>query len=306
MPRLFDPKIETHVYLNNIKYEIRDLDVEFSIEAFAGSGKKSNPNTAAISIYNLSKKTRDLFSEEHQAIEFYAGHGDDIGLIFVGQTTSVQHVVEDTFIRTDILAGDGFKEFSIQRISKSFKAGTPILTILDDLTAAFDLPVVIDPFLLTSQAGQVLLQGETYDGLVKDAMNDLCGDYTMDWSIQHGTVEVTQKDSPFLADPTAVILSADTGMVGSPEIIERTDQAAKEGKEEKKVFGVKVKSLLNPEIKPKRLVQIVSVNTTSALGQAIDGAPPIDANGVYISDVVRYSGNNFGGEFYVEMEGDIQ
>jgi hypothetical protein len=311
MTLLFDPKCELHVYLNNIKYEIRDLDMDFNIELFAGSGKKSNPNLAEISIYNLNDESRSLFSEQHQAIEFYAGHEGDVGLIFQGQTTGVIHVKEPTGYRTDIFAGDGIRPFTTAKIKKSYKQGTLAIDVINDITSLFGLPVSIEADAFVDLNTEALLKGETYEGLAKEAMNSFCSDRKLDWSIQFGVVEVTNRDYPVLLDPTAIVMSADTGMIGSPEIIERTndrpkDDTLKKGEEQNRVFGVKATMLLTPELKPKRLVQIISQNTNSSLGSKLIGAPPIDANGVYIADVVRYTGNNYGGEFYAEFEGDIR
>jgi hypothetical protein len=304
MTRFFKPACELVVYLGDEGTTIRDLHMEFNIETFAGDGEKSNPNTAKIVIFNLSQETRNLFSEEHQAIEFYAGHNGDLGLIFVGQTTSVTHTKGKTDWMTEIIAGDGIKDFTTNRVNKTYTTGTPVPVILDDLISAMGLPFVIDPFTAATLAPEVLLQSETYAGLAKDALNNLAKDRGFEWSIQFGTIEVTSPDSPFLADPTAVVLSSDTGMVGSPEIIERTREKKKAGTDEKKIYGVRVKSLLTPEIKVKRLVTIITINTQSLIGQLLDGPAPIDANGVYIADRVTYTGNNFGGEFYTIMEGD--
>lgn len=305
MTRLFDPKCELTVYSGTDGFEIKDLDMSFDIETFAGTGEKSNPNTAKISIWNMSTESRNLFGgEEYQAIEFRAGHGDDIGLIFSGQITSVQHVKEKTSYRTDIFAGDGIKEFSTQNFGKSYTSGTLISIILSDLISAMGIPSVIDPVVVETIASEVLLQGETYSGLVKDCLNRFANDYELEWSIQYGVIEVVPRDNPFLVDPTGVVISPDTGMVGSPEIIDRTNARKKSGSEEKNVFGVKVNALLTPELKPKRLFQIITYNTLSKLSAALTGDAPNDANGIYVADSVRYVGDNFGGEFYVEVEAD--
>jgi hypothetical protein len=273
--------------------------MDFSVELFAGEGKKSNPNTAKISIYNLKEDTRNLFSEEHQVIEFYAGHGDDIQMIFSGQTTSVTHVKGNTFYRTDIAAGDGVKDFTTKKISKSYAAGTPSAVVLSDILVAFGMPFVIDPTATSTIAGEVLLQSETYSGMAKDVLNTFTADNGLEWSIQYGTVEVTTRNDPFLADPTGAVISSDTGMIEVPEIIVRTKQ------DNKNTYGIRVKSLLNPEIKPKRLFTIAASNTLlGQISELITDAPPTDGSGNYVADTVKFFGNNYGGDFYVEVEGD--
>jgi hypothetical protein len=118
-----------------------------------------------------------------------------------------------------------------------------------------------------------------------------------------------------LSDPIVVLLSADTGMLEHPILIERTDQAPRKKqrgqKQEtaKNKIGVRVQSMLNPELRPGRLFQVQSSQTVSELAQLSKDRVWIDkADGVYVADTVRYRGNNFTasqGPFYVEVEGDL-
>ena len=59
MTLLFNRKVELHVYLDTEKYVIRDLHMIFDILAT----RDSKPNTAKISVMNLSESTRNLFSD---------------------------------------------------------------------------------------------------------------------------------------------------------------------------------------------------------------------------------------------------
>jgi hypothetical protein len=283
------------------------LHVDFDIETFAGTGKKSNPNTAKIVIYNLNESHRGLFTEEHQAIEFYAGYGDDIGLIFVGETTNVINRKVKTpgaapYWETTIYAGDGIKDWTTRTFSKSYSAGTPVSIVLQDMIATTELPSVIDIF-----EDSMLLAGESYSGLVKDVLNDFTADRGLEWSIQWGVIEVTQKDSPLIRDPTAILLRPDTGMVGSPALIERTTSGKRKATKKKRLFGLRVTSLMNHQIKPKRLIKIESGSQINAVGKLTSKpAPKTQLNGVYIAKNVRYYGSNHSGEYYTEIEADLQ
>lgn len=311
---LFDPRVEVHIYTGGRtlptgeKYIIsrdvdgEDLDVEFDIETFAAQGKKASPNTARISVYNLAEGTRKLLSYEHQAVEVYAGYGDSIGLIFLGETTNITHEHEDVDWRTDIYAADGIKSWETQYFNRSYKAGVLVSKVLADMASAIQLPYSIDTLDI-----DVLLKGQSFAGRAKDVLDEFTKDRGLEWHINHGIVEIMQKDSPFLRDPTVVIVNADTGMIGHPVLIERTNESPKEGKDEKRVVGVRVQSLMNFEIRPKRLVKVEASSTTSVIGQMADDRVFVNsANGVYIADVVRYRGDNFGGEFVTEFEGDMQ
>jgi len=81
---LFNPQVKLVVYADSQSYEITGLYMDFEIKA----STDKEPNKAKISVYNLSEKTRNLFSDSHQAIEFYAGYGDNTVLIFSGETSN--------------------------------------------------------------------------------------------------------------------------------------------------------------------------------------------------------------------------
>lgn len=309
MANLYNRKTELHVYSGGVRTIIKGdndgLDLDFDVEAFAGEGPKSSPNVAKINVYNLRPGKRNLFGEEHQAVELYAGYGDDIGLIFLGETTNVVNTYERNQQRwvTTIYAGDGIKDWSTRYFNRSYSKGTLVSQVLQDMADATGLPSTIDTLDIDT-----LLRGETFSGLVKDVLTDFCEDRGLDWSIQWGVVEITQRDSPLIKDASVEVLRADTGMIESPVLIETTTQKKKKGSGKKKrKFGVRVLSLLNHRIRPKRLVRIESENQVNGIGNLTDEqAPRKDVNGTYIVQKARYFGSVFGQDFYVEIEANLQ
>ncbi len=336
MGRLFGPHCKLEVYAGNKKYTIpgdaNGMHMDFDVSAFAGGKAGSKPNQARITVYGLAEATRQLFTEEHQAISFYAGYGDDPGLIFAGQTTNVVHEQEPAQWRTDIYAGDGVKEFDTLFFIKSFSAGTRITQILDDLCVASTLPYTLNDEVASND--ETLLAGENYAGKVATCLDDLCQDRDWEWSVQHGVIEVTRKSRPLhprtqattLPTP-AVVLSSDTGLIGSPVLMDRTDEEPPEHtvdnknltQEQRRVaemnrtpelrrFAVRMVSLMNYEIRPKRLIELRAQRSTSALGQLMESKTEVlrlDISGLYIAKNVQYYGNNYGGEFRTAVEADL-
>jgi hypothetical protein len=291
MTLLFDPKLELTVFTTgNQAITIKDLHMEFDVTATVDS----KPNQAKIKVHNLSTSTRNLMSDKHQGIEFLAGYGDDVSIIFRGTTTNVLHQKVGTGWETVIYSGDGQKEFSENFFSQSYPAGTPVKRIIQDVSAAMGYSAGADVVLETD----TLLKGASYSGRAKDVMDEVTKDFDYTWAVQWGSLEVLDS-SGFLGNvATAVLLRADTGMLGSPTLIDRTDR-------NKKIVGVRVTSLLNPAIRPGRLIEIQAQSNATTLGSLNKSvAPKTDANGVYICKIVEYQGNNFGGEFIVNVEGD--
>jgi len=288
---LFDPKLELTVFTtDNQSTTIKDLHMDFDVKATVDS----KPNQAKISVYNLSTETRNRLKEKHQAVELLAGYGDDVSIIFRGTTTNVLHKKDGTGWRTDIYSGDGQKEFSENFFSKSYSAGTTVKQIVKDMAATMGYSANTDTVLDTD----TIIKSVSYSGRAKDALDEITKDFDYSWSIQWGALEILDSSGWLSNVPTAVVLRADTGMLGSPTLIDRTDR-------NRKVVGVRVNSLLNPAIKPGRLIEIQSQSTATQLGKLNkSAAAKTDANGVHICKIVEYVGNNYGGEFAVKIEGD--
>ena len=289
MTLLFDRKVELHVFLETEKYVIRDLHMSFDILAT----RDSKPNTAKIMVYNLSEATRNLFSRDTQGIEFWAGYGDELGMIFRGSwdedTSIFKHYKDGPSWVTELETGDGLKEFQQTYFDKSYSQGAQISTILKDVANAMGLPVALD-FITPA----TLNAGAVYSGKAKDVLDDLSNEYGFDWSIQHGSVEVVELGGTVFAETTAVLLSPDTGIVGRP-VVDKD--------------GLKVKTLMFANIKPTRLIQVNPATVATNLGNKEDaiksGIKP-NVNGLYRVDRIRYYGNNFGGDFNCDIESDLK
>jgi len=312
----FNRYVELVMYVGVLRYTIRNLHIEFDIEL----NRDSTPNIAKITIYNLSELTRSLWSQDHQALEFYAGYNPfdlpilpplSVPLLFKGTTINVSHRKVKADWITEIIAGDGNKEFLESYFSKSYKKGTPITQLLTDLALAFKLPFTsdfVDP-------AAIMTRGESYSGKVKDILNQVADDFYLSWSFQNQVLEVVSFNQPPKKDLVATILSSDTGLLEQPILIERSDAAQPKKVDKTKVLnkpirlGVQCKALLNGDLKPSRLFQVISPLPLSSLGiETLKRKGEIKlptASTPYIADKVRHSGSNFGQTYETAIEGDV-
>lgn len=299
MGLLFDRKCEAHIFVGPtggaLKYKIKGLHMAFDILATS----ESKPNTAKVKIFNLSKSTRDLISTDMRGLEFWAGYGDEVGMVFRGsfdkETSTVHHVKNGTDWETEIEIGDGAKEFSSTYFDRSYSAGTPIRQIFTDITKSMGLP-----FLMEYTGTGSLLSSAVFSGRASKVLDGLCAEHSCRWSIQHGVVEVIPKAATPKKDSTAVVLSPSTGLVGTPTFTED---------------GLEVKTLLMCTIKPTRLIKVdpAAVETRmKALGDAVKEKgkktkpkPVPRSLGVYIVDRVQYIGDNMGGDFNCIINCDL-
>lgn len=283
------------------------LDVDFDIRATL----TKEPNQASpIRVHKLSKDSQKLFSEAHQAVEFWAGYGDDLVLAFSGTTSNVVSSKLSSGYATEIYAGDGLKEFETRYFNKSYRKGTPVIFIFKALADALGLPSVIDAPSFPNR----LQSGTSYFGRARDVLDMETKNHGYTWSVQNGRVEIIEASNPFRPEPTAVVVRADTGMVGSAQLITRTvvddkkKKKKKKDKDEKPLYGVRFTTLLNPELRPGRLVKLESAQPGVQVSDLLKNKiPSLPDSGIYIAKNIRYYGSNYGVDtpYYMEVEADI-
>ena len=233
------------------------------------------PNTATISIWNLSKPTRAILQAAGLRTILEAGYFGSRSTIFQGELEYGSTTRSGTNWITTIQSADGGRKIASSRVNFSRKAGVPIGDVLKAL--AKELGLGLGNVVAKADAGAirgaitqylngVVLSGKTYDQLEKVAKHMGYG-----LSIQNG--------QPQLLAPTetlkdeAVLLTRKTGLVGSPE-------AGEKGQ-------IKARSLLQPDLVPGRKVRIESEEVT----------------GFIRVDRSVFTGDTWGQDWYTEIEG---
>lgn len=299
---LFDRAIELTIGQEGGKgVTIRDLRISFSIE----KGATRNPNKCSCRIYNMNKGTRELVQVVGNVLILKAGYTQDIGpqTIFTGTVTRYLTVKEGPDWITELEMMDGLLEFRDTKVSVSFGSGIDAGVVLRDISGRFGLPVRSFPDIAPLQYPS----GFAFVGRLRDAMDKVCEYLGLEWSIQNREVQIIDKGGVF--KQKAIVLSASTGMIGSPEQESKTmtdKAAAKEGitrtqkgvdttyrvdkdgnkQERLRVLGYKVKSLLQPTLQPGGYVQVKSVG--------IDGE-------FFRIERLIHAGDNYGSEFQTEL-----
>ena len=255
-----------------------DMKIAFNVS----KGISGSANTASIDIWNLNEGHRNALGKELDEVTLEAGYtpptgGSNVGIIFKGQLRDVEHRREGPDIISSISCGDGDKAFRTATTSKAFPKNTPVKDVVEELYSQL--------------AKQGVSRGEWK---FPDDIDEkkfvrpyaMCGGCTREldrlgrgkgfyWSVQNGVMEIIPGDG-YIGG--VVPISAATGMVEVPTI---TDN------------GVKVRTLLNPEIRPNRRVKIIS--SVIELGAE---------DGIYRVSQATYSGDNRDGDFVVAVHGE--
>lgn len=266
------------------KLNIEDLVTEELRIAFhVTKTLEKEPNTLDLRVYNLSDGSRSLLDKRMKIVleAGYLNRGtgtDTRAIIFSGLSRLCDHLHEGPDWETHILCGDGENLFQTTRVLKSFAAGASLSQAIR--FAADQLKVNIGNLNDALNEGGLPFQKFEYglpvSGSAYDVFNTLMKTAGYTWSVQQGALQVIKKGDQLVEE--AVVLSKDTGLVGSPE-------HSAPHKSKKPSFLV-AKSLLNPKIRPGCTVRMDS----------------LQVKGDFIVHKVVHSGDSHGNDWTSKFE----
>lgn len=242
----------------------KDLRVKFTVEKTVDS----IPNKATVSIFNLTAANRAFAEQKDIQLKLFAGYDGKAELLFVGDIdpSASKTELQGADYVTIFECGDGQTTYRKTKFDKSYAEGTPLKEIAKDLFSSLGNTVTD----ISSLPEGTLLNGMSLSGLAKFHLDTIMVKLGLDWSIQNGQIQVTKKNGGVTVEQ-AVLLTPSTGLIGVPK---------------RKGEGIEVTSLLQPQLKPGRKIEVRSRF----------------AEGVYSVQSVSHTGDNFGSEFYSIME----
>jgi len=227
---------------NTTGKSIKDLRIIIEVikEALA------TPNQCTVQIYNLSQSSRAQIQNEFTRIIVKAGYNKKLSIIFRGDIRQVTHDVKDADIITTIKSGDGDQAWQQSVASVTIGGGVGLQDTVTTLSGTFN--GVGKGVLKGLDQPKVSDEDLVYSGATKDTLDHLSDTYKFDWWIQDNNFETAPRGGAVNEQGAAILISASTGMIGSPAITES---------------GLNVKTLFNPDFFVGRYVKIVSkVSTT--------------------------------------------
>lgn len=264
--------------------DISDLRFSFNVEL----SLVGYPNMANIQVYNLSKDSRNKIKEEFTKIFLYAGYENNVPLIFSGNIVNITHEKKGPDWISTLFCGDSLKSINESTISKTLPPGATTENILDELVGQMQgiTKGVTEGLKDCLTKKRSLLRGLVLSGNVKDWLDKLSKNCGFDYSINNDILETVTKDKP-LNDEPVVIISQENGMIGSPELTE---------------VGVNVKSLLIPQLKLGRRIEIKSISTKINIGNLLfRKVPPTLGEGTYRADKIIHNGDTRDNNWLTEI-----
>jgi hypothetical protein len=253
-------------------YQWSDLRVVFEVKR----NLNRHPDPAQITVYNLSRAHRAAFSQG-DPIVLVGGYTGAAGMIFSGQLMELSVQRDGTEWATTFVCRDGDAAWK-SYISTGFNASTPLTTAVQYIASRMGLTVAQSSL---AQLSGISTQGRlAHVGLAPDAMSKLLEPRGFRWLLQDGALVIIPNDGSTYED--AVVLSPQTGLIGSPEPM--TDKKIK-GKTQT-FHRLRLNALLQPSLTPGRKLQLVSEQYT----------------GIYRVDAVVHRGDSRGQDWYSMVE----
>ncbi|HIE3985851.1 hypothetical protein JY462_10125 [Serratia marcescens] len=273
--------------------ELSGLKISFNISR----PDISYPATAMFKIYNLSRNTNSRIRQnEFTQIKFVAGYQDNFGLIFSGQiqySYSGRENPTDTYVVIQAADSDQAHNFAV--MNTTLAAGytqQDVHTALMKPIGVYDIVAGATPEFATTKAPR----GKPMFGMHRDEVSSLAAQCKATWRYENGRLQMVPENA-YLAD--AIVLNAQTGLVGMPE---QTING-----------GINVKCLINPNIQLDTLIRLdnKSINqvglsnqeiaTGSTAGASVQQPAVLDMDGDYIVKNIAYYGDTRGNAWYQDM-----
>lgn len=200
-------------------------------------GKTGKANKSTVTLHNLSEDSRNFIEKSGTTVILEAGYQDRLSIIFVGDIKKVVTSRKGPEVLTTIESGDGETQITNAHIELSLGPGATDEQIINAAVAALGLPTGVIKGL-PDTANQT---GFAFSGRAGELLDQMTEKSGLEWSVQTGALQIMPEDEN--TGETAVLLSSNTGLLGLPN---------------KKDDGLEINSLLNPELRPGRLVRVES------------------------------------------------
>lgn len=215
------------------------LKVEFKVS----KNLKPEPNKVQIKIWNLAPTTRkSLESQATIPVQLDVGYGGQNSTIYLGQLRSSDSQREGADIVTTIASLDSAKAMSKGRIKLKIPANATGGQILTNIVTAMGVGMGNTAQMAALATATTGGPARLVHGLASTVMSQFARANGLQWSVQDGVMQLVSIGKNIGASSTAVVLSAQSGMIESPT-------ADNKG-------VVKVKSLIQPGLFPGRPVVV--------------------------------------------------
>lgn len=278
---------------------IENLRVQFEVAKTV----ESAPNTAIIKIYNLHPDNEAKIKNEFDEVLLNAGYEGALRLVFRGNIKHVYRYREGNDYITEIEGGDGDKDFRQAVMNETLAAGTTTGQLVDRAVGTFkSTGGTAKGHVQVAERGRI--RGKVISGNTRTVLDDVARESAANWSIQDGQLVIVSTND--VLPGQAVVIRADTGMLGAPEINDK---------------GIAVKCLMNPTLRVNGAIKLDNngikakrqqaqalatkrekQETNAPVGRENQQLVRLDPDSIYKVLKLTHKGDNRGQEWVSEIE----
>ena len=251
-------------------YRVTDLNIDFEIR----KDNTHQPNKGYVTLYNLSDSFVEYINQnagKSLAVLLRAGYTDTgMNTLFSGEVSFFEDNWDGDLItrKTKLTLGDGELALSTATTARSYRAGTKLNSVLEDLITDLSLP---KGQIIKYSDKDVLPSSKSFSGTARENLKNLADATGRTFSVQDSSVYFTVQGKALPKNIT--ILNESSGLIGIPsprtmsakqeyELQKKKDKTKKEEikkkYQNKEDVGMTVSCLLNGAILPETTVYIDS------------------------------------------------
>lgn len=266
---------------------ITDLRVSFDITKRV----TSEPNHGKISIYNLNKLNRDAISGSDIVCVLKAGYNSDasdpiMGIIFGGDVFEVDSKKSGGEIITEITVLERQVKNTSNHVEVNFSSAIKTEKVIRTILKHFGYreQAVTNIIKEAKDKGYSLSKewpnGLSLSGNVKTVLDRVLSYEGLNWFVIDDLIFIDKINAKKTDE--AILLTSETGLLDVP-----FSYYSKKHKKKEDITteGLKIKCLMQPDLKPGKIIKIVSEGV----------------NGFFKILEARFTGDTHGGEWVVEV-----
>ncbi len=236
-------------------------------------------NELDVDIYNLNKASQAEATRAGAVISLAAGYAKSVSSILgIGDITRASTDYPAPDVITRIVAGDGLRALRDTRVTLAYRGGVTADRLINSIAEQMGIGVRQTDADMTGS----YRQGFAFLGTAREALDSVTSRFGLDWSIQNFDLQILERRTTSSRQP--VVITPDTGMLGSPEPI---DDLGTNLLDDKARPGYRVRCLLNPRIEPGIRVVVASRDVPESTFRAITVEHSGDTRGLDWHSVVE-------------------
>lgn len=169
------------------------------------------PDTARISLWNLSPEHLAILNEEDCVVTLKAGYNTLMTLVFVGAITFMSTELDGADRETAMEIADGRIELRDTYVSLSYTGQINARKIIEDVAGQMGVTVT---FSYNAEFYD-FPAGFSFIGPGRVALDKACASNDLSWQIQNGILQIKQKRDTMTRE--VYVLSPDSGLLGIPK-----------------------------------------------------------------------------------------